>query len=140
VKTKIMKEILISSLQTSENYTLAVAAAMPEKFYKEKPVDAIWDFNELMNHIAYGIEWWTANFIKKTETPWNPGAPEKTIEKTNAYLKKAYATLRKTINEVQLSEDAVKGFYATLDHITHHRGQATVYLRLKGIIPPEYTY
>jgi uncharacterized damage-inducible protein DinB len=28
--------------------------------------------------------------------------------------------------------------YRLLDHATHHRSQALVYLRLKGIVPPEY--
>jgi uncharacterized damage-inducible protein DinB len=28
--------------------------------------------------------------------------------------------------------------YRLLDHVAHHRGQAIVYLRLKGITPPDY--
>jgi uncharacterized damage-inducible protein DinB len=28
------------------------------------------------------------------------------------------------------------GFQKTFEHQTHHRGQTTVYLRLKGIKPP----
>ena len=28
--------------------------------------------------------------------------------------------------------------YRLLDHAAHHRSQALVYLRLKGIVPPEY--
>ncbi|MEM6517680.1 MAG: DinB family protein, partial [Bacteroidota bacterium] len=26
----------------------------------------------------------------------------------------------------------------TIDHVTHHRGQATIYLRMNGIKPPDY--
>ena len=135
-----MKEILINTLQTSENYTLAVAEAMPEKAYGEKPVEAIWNFSELMNHIAYGIEWWTDNYIKKTESAWNPVTPKENRKKTIEYLRHAYSILKKAINKEKLSEEEIKGFYATLDHITHHRGQATIYLRFKGITPPEYIY
>lgn len=29
---------------------------------------------------------------------------------------------------------------ATLDHITHHRGQAIIYLRCNNIAPPEYVF
>ena len=29
-------------------------------------------------------------------------------------------------------------FYLTRDHVTHHRGQMVVYLRLKGLEPPQY--
>lgn len=140
VKTISMKEQLIATLKTSENYTLAMAEAMPEEAYSEKPVDGIWNYNELMNHIAYGIEWWGKNYILKVETAWNPPAPEHGKKRTIDGLKKAYSNLVKTINKEQLSEEGIKGFYSTLDHITHHRGQASVYLRLNGIVPPEYTY
>lgn len=51
-------------------------------------------------------------------------------------LRKAYADLRQTAGSAK--EEA--GFHSTLDHITHHRGQATVQLRLRGIVPPEYVY
>lgn len=33
--------------------------------------------------------------------------------------------------------DALLNMYM---HVAHHRGQAIVYLRLKGIKPPEYRY
>jgi uncharacterized damage-inducible protein DinB len=40
-----------------------------------------------------------------------------------------------------------KGRFSTLDvmlgvmiHVSHHRGQAEVYLRVKGIVPPEYKW
>ena len=67
-----MENLFITALQNSENYTMAVAEAMPEKDYHAKPVETVFSFDELINHIAYGIEWWTDNYIKKTETAWNP--------------------------------------------------------------------
>lgn len=135
-----MENLFITALQNSENYTMAVAEAMPEKDYHAKPVETVFSFDELINHIAYGIEWWTDNYIKKTETAWNPPPAKANKKKTIAYLQQAYETLRNTIEKENLTEDKGKGFYATLDHITHHRGQATVYLRIKGITPPEYIY
>jgi uncharacterized damage-inducible protein DinB len=44
------------------------------------------------------------------------------------------------VNTQKLTDKAVQGFHATIDHITHHRGQAVIYLRSNGITPPEYTY
>jgi hypothetical protein len=44
------------------------------------------------------------------------------------------------MKEQTLDEKSVYGAYATLDHITHHRGQAVLYLRTHGIEPPEYVY
>jgi len=135
-----MKEQLKNTINNSENYTLAVAEAMPEKNYTTKPVDAVYDFRELMSHIAYGIEWWTNNYIKKEETAWNPPASKTNKKEAISSLKDSYEYLRKSLNNGTISEEKLNGLYATLDHITHHRGQATTYLRIKGITPPEYTY
>lgn len=135
-----MKTSLVKTLHTSRNYTLAVAVAMPEKSYSFKPTKEVWNFNELMNHIAYGIHWWGENFIKGNQTEWSPPDAKNTKEQTVEYLTQAFDELEKTMNSIALSDAAVKGFHATLDHITHHRGEAVTYLRCQGIVPPEYTY
>ncbi len=133
-------EQLLSTLETSRDYTLAVAEAMPQGDYSFKPVETVWNFGELLNHITYGIEWWEANYVKAIKTDWAPPAVKHGKEEIIADLKKAYDALESTINSTRLNPDAIKGFYATLDHITHHRGQATIYLKCKGIVPPEYVY
>lgn len=135
-----MMNKLSATLGNSKQYTLAVAAAMPDKDYSFKPTDEVMGFGELLNHIAYGIEWWEANYVKGVKTEWAPPATGHSKKEAMAYLEKAYGNLDKTISNGSLSEDAVSGFYATLDHITHHRGQAITYLRCKGITPPEYMY
>lgn len=135
-----MNEQLLSTLETSKNYTLAVAQAMPGGKYKFKPVETVWSFGELLEHIAYGIRWWEANFVRSGKTDWAPPAAATDKETIIQNLTRAYDELEKTIGEGSLSKDAVKGFHATLDHITHHRGQAVIYLRCNGVEPPEYTY
>ena len=135
-----MKTHLLSTLENSKNYTLAVAEALPENSYNFKPSSEGWSFNELMNHIAYGIQWWEANYVKKTETKWNPPAPKANKKETIQYLKQCYEAFRETIEKGNLTEEVIKGFGATTDHITHHRGQAVLFLRLKGIAAPEYVY
>jgi uncharacterized damage-inducible protein DinB len=135
-----MKDHFANTIENSKNYTVAVAKAMPESGYAFKPVDLVWNFGELMNHIAYGIEWWTNNYIKKEETPWSPPEAKQTKKETIAGLEHAYQFLKNSLNGTPITEEKINGFHATLDHITHHRGQATTYLRFKGIVPPEYTY
>ena len=77
-----MKEQLLSTLETSKNYTLAVASAMPEAQFGFKPATEVWTFAELMSHIAYGIYWWEENYIRGTESEWNP--PVAASDKTEA--------------------------------------------------------
>jgi uncharacterized damage-inducible protein DinB len=135
-----MKAQLLDTLEKSRQYTLDVAAQMPANAYSFKPVDTVWNFGELMHHIAYGILWWGDNYIKGTETAWNPPPAGKAKKEAVAYLEQAYQSLKETLNKQTLNEEAVKGFHATIDHITHHRGQAVLHLRCKGIAPPEYVY
>jgi uncharacterized damage-inducible protein DinB len=135
-----MNEQLLSTLETSKNYTLAVAQAMPGNNYEFKPVESVWNFGELLEHIAYGIRWWEANFVKGITTDWAPPAANTDKQAIIENLTTAYNELEITVSEGGLSKDGIKGFHATLDHITHHRGQAVMYLRGNGVVPPEYTY
>jgi uncharacterized damage-inducible protein DinB len=135
-----MKTDLLSTIEKSKDYTLAVAEAMPSNFYGFKPTEGVWSFNELMNHLAYGIQWWEHNFIKRTETKWNPPSNKTTKEETIEFVQKCYDGLTRTIESEKASEETLKGLWATLDHITHHRGQAILHLRLIGIAAPEYAF
>ncbi|MBS0031415.1 DinB family protein [Chitinophaga sp. 22321] len=135
-----MKTQLLTTLGNAKNYTLGVAEAMPEQHYDFKPTAAVWNFGELLHHIGYGIGWWKENYIRQQPADWNPPAAKAGKAAAVSYLKKAFASLEKSMEKVPLSDEVLSGFYATLDHITHHRGQATIYLRMNGIIPPEYVY
>lgn len=135
-----MKAQLEKTLQISRDYTLTVAEAMPEESYGFKPSEVVWSFKELLNHIAYGIQWWEENHVKGKQTEWAPPLDKETKAAVIDYLRHAYYSLEKTINSVELTDESVNWFYATLDHITHHRGQAITYLRCQEIASPEYTY
>lgn len=135
-----MKEQLLSTIEQSKNYTLQVAEAMPEKEFHFKPSGAGWNFGELLNHIAYGIQWWQNNYITGNKTDWNPPPAKSKKQEIITSLKQAYDGLQKTIKQQSLTEQSVNGVHATIDHITHHRGQAVLYLRANGVEPPEYVY
>ena len=135
-----MKEQLLTTMENSRNYTLAVAGAMPDELYNAQLVNGAWNFRELLHHIAYGIEWWEDNFINGKKTEWDPPPASKDKKQVIEYLTKAYSSLEKTLAKDKLSDEAIKGFHATIDHITHHRGQAVLHLRAQGITPPDYTY
>ena len=135
-----MNKQVLATLEKSKHYTIAVASAMPAESFDFSPAADVWTFGELMNHIAYGIYWWEENFIKANKTDWNPPAAKTTRQAVLASINKAYEALESTVKKEPMKDDALAGFHTTLDHITHHRGQATVYLRCKGITPPEYEY
>jgi len=135
-----MKEQLSATLERSKGYTLQVAAVMPEPGYSFRPAGAGWNFGELLQHIAYGIEWWEDNYIKGKKTDWAPPVVKTDKAAVQKALLKAYEALADTIGRIPLTDEVAAGLHATLDHITHHRGQAVLYLRCNGVEPPEYTY
>ena len=135
-----MKEQLLSTLKTSHAYTMAVAEAMPEDSYDYRPAGAGWNFRELLHHVAYGILWWEQNYIVRVQSNWDQPPAKENKNEVIHLLNDAYRSLENTIRNRQLEVDNINGFHATIDHVTHHRGQAVVYLRCMGITPPEYTY
>lgn len=135
-----MKEKFLTILENSRNYTLAVANAMPEKEFGSKIVKESWEFGDLLNHIAFGIEWWDSNVIKKIETEWNPPKTPDTKKELLKYIDKSFDILKDTLEKSKMTDDDIFGFNSTFDHITHHRGQAVLFLRQHNITPPEYVY
>ena len=131
---------LLSTLENSRNYTIAVADAMPEGKFNATLVEGNWNFRELLHHIAYGIQWWEANYVKGVKTDWDPTPTKANKKEVIKYLNDAYNALQQTISKEKLSEEKLHGFHSTLDHITHHRGQAVLFLRSQGIPATEYTY
>jgi uncharacterized damage-inducible protein DinB len=135
-----MKEQLLNTIANSRAYTIKVVEAMPETHLGFKPSPGSMTFQELIHHIAYGIHWWEDNYVKGTKTDWNPPAAPGTRAQLLNALDAAYDSLDTTLRQVEWSDKTAYGVQATLDHITHHRGQATVLLRLQGIAPPDYSY
>jgi uncharacterized damage-inducible protein DinB len=113
---------------------------MPVKLDNYKPATDVWSFREQLHHIAYGIEWWNDNYVKGIKTAWAPPATSKTRKEVMAYLNQAFDTLKETMTTGTLNDDRVNGFHAALDHITHHRAQCIVYLRINGSTAPDYSY
>lgn len=135
-----MKELLLTNLENSRAYTLAVAETMPEALYTSKLTDSGWNFMELMSHIAYGIIWWKDNFVENAKSEWNPSAVSRSKMESIQMLNQCYDSLKVSIQRVVITDQVVVGFYATIDHITHHRGQAVLHLRAQNVSPPEYIF
>jgi uncharacterized damage-inducible protein DinB len=139
--------------QNSKQYLIEVAQAMPESEYGFKPVADEMSFGEQMKHIVGNVSWLSSSFIAKQENPFSKEliAKAKTkaeiIEMLGKVFDFAYQNVQ-TITENNLSEEVeffvkptnkLQILNLLQDHQTHHRAQAIVYLRLKGIKPPAYS-
>jgi uncharacterized damage-inducible protein DinB len=138
---------------TAKELALAVADAMPAEDYNFKPVPAEMSFGEQMLHIASASSYYCA-FIADTKSPYTEPAADAKVEKAAAlkvlgdsfdYCSKVFDGL----DESKLSQMHGKGnrslateevMLEIMIHMAHHRGQAEVSLRLKGITPPKYRW
>ena len=143
-----VKATILKHLKTSEDFTVKVAEAMPESDYGFKLTPAQMSFGEQMVHLASSFDYFLAPM--KGEKP-NPGKPP-SMSKADvvAFVKAAFekaitevssltpAELAKTYKGEEGTESGVGMLLGMLDHTTHHRASAEMYLRAKGITPPQY--
>jgi uncharacterized damage-inducible protein DinB len=132
---------------------LSVAEAMPESEYSFKPTPEEMTFAEQLMHIAAVIDWHGFSKADGQEYPprWEEFKVENRSKKemmdmVNREFERA-SKLVADFNPNRLGEAGSYGKFIRTrrqflmlmaDHVTHHRAQMLVYLRLKGIIPPKY--
>lgn len=138
--------------ERSSTYLLAVAEAMPAEKYDYQPSDEVFTFGEQLMHIAANLYYLNATYISGKE-------PEDLNLDVDANTKdEIIRDLQEALSQVDMSYQVLKPgeeeealmlfgrieankkriFMLMRDHITHHRGQLVVYLRLNGILPPDY--
>lgn len=133
----------------SRQYILEFLEKMSEEHYGFKPTPAISSFAEQMSHLGNG-SFLLAGAIKGEKKA--PMKPPKELTRANLarFVAASYdyagavpsgltdAAAGETVDF--LSEKLTRRHLALrlFDHATHHRGQTVIYLRLKGIVPPEY--
>jgi uncharacterized damage-inducible protein DinB len=145
-------EGLIREWTRARDYTKEYLDAMPEDGYAFKPTPDIRSFAEQMLHIS------AANFMFSSRIFGSTNPYQgKNLEKMDELKSKAACTkivlesydfviaALKATTEAKLDEKfAVMGYNRpkvmilglAFEHQTHHRGQTTIYLRLKGVTPP----
>ncbi len=145
-------ETMLKDWNRAKEFTMEYLEAMPEDKFDFKPTPEIRSFAQQMLHMTdahYGF----ASAASGTESPVGFGDSEKTTDTSKENVSKLVAegydfvmnSLKKMTDE-QLKEpvklfgqfEMLKGeaFQKAFEHQTHHRGQATVYLRLAGATPP----
>jgi uncharacterized damage-inducible protein DinB len=127
--------------------SVSVAEAMPEDQYGFRPHPESMNFGELMAHIA------TTNYqfcagLKDTNAPAMPSPHDKKgyvqfLSDSFDYCSGVISGMTDAdMNAVHDSPDGrmpgKEVLLAMYVHVAHHRGQAEIYLRDKGIKPPGY--
>jgi len=127
--------------------SIAVAQAMPPDQYAFKPHPESMNFGELLSHIAATNYQFCAG-LKDSAPPAFPSATGKDaivkfLGDSFDYCSAVIPNLtEEQLSQVHSSPDGrLPGreiLLAMYIHVAHHRGQAEIYLRDKGIRPPSY--
>lgn len=136
--------------QNATAYTLEFARSMPEDYYSFSATSEEMTFGEQLKHIAGNMIWLSSSYLKGSKDHVDPSACGDSKKEIISMLEKSFAYAGTTVDnlsEKELSEnvDFIAGtmsrrriLFLMTDHVTHHRGQLVVYLRLKHVEPPKY--
>jgi uncharacterized damage-inducible protein DinB len=145
-----IRAAVVKHLTTSRDFTLKVAEQMPEADYGFKLTPPQMSFGEQMAHLASDQANLLAPFTSDRPAASKPASASK--KDVVAFVRQSYdrsIALVSTLTPAQI-ERSYNGFGApmtgleilmfVLDHSTHHRASAEMYLRAKGITPAEYEF
>lgn len=153
-ESSFIKEYL-ERFETSKKYLILIAETMPEDKYTFKATPETMSFEEHLMHIAWAMDWHSQSLMGEREArDWSTDTElqvahkskqqmiakiEETFEKTRLFLLN-FDTQRLDDRLDYFGSNRTKRQVMLLlaDHITHHRGQLLVYMRLNGLKPPRY--
>ena len=142
---------LVGEWQRAKNYTKAYLDAMPEEGYGFKATPEVRSFAQQMGHLADANYFFAATASAKP-SPFGQKSVEKSVPASKAEMTKAVMDsydfvistlqalpadqLNQTVSVEGKTITRFQAYGKAFEHQTHHRGQTTVYLRLKGVTPP----
>ena len=153
-----IKDALVKHWKVSTDFTIAVAKLMPAEDYGFKPVPEELSFGQVLVQVggANLNACSNASGIKRPEIPdkvMQAARGKAEIDKDTAlqfitdsfdFCNQAVASMTpEKLDAVVGTTRKMTGFewlWAYFTHTAHHRGQLEVYMRLKGIKPPDYTF
>ncbi len=156
-----VKDAMIKHWKVTGDFTIAVAEAMPAENYTYRPSPEEMTYGQLMAHIV-GADMGacaSASGMVRPALPekiavWAKAQDKTDVDKESAVLwaKQIFAFCNTAVASMTAERfDTVQGaaarnltgfewLWSYFTHTAHHRGQAEVYLRLKGIKPPTYQF
>jgi DinB superfamily len=154
-----VKDALVKHWKVTGDFTIAVARLMPVEHYGFRPVAEELSFGQLMVQIAGANinACSNASGMKRMDIPAAISQAvkdeQKNVDKDLAlkfladsfdYCNQAVASMTpEKLDAVVGTTRKMTGFewlWSYFTHTAHHRGQAEVYLRVKGIKPPDYVF
>ena len=154
-----IKDSLVKHWKTTGDFTIAVAKLMPAADYSYKPVPEELTFGQVLIQVGRANLGACANAsgmkrpdvspdlvtAEQGKSPVDKDAVLQFLTSSFDFCNQAVASMtpEKLDAIVGPPNRKMTGFewlWAYFTHTAHHRGQLEVYLRLKGIKPPDYEF
>jgi uncharacterized damage-inducible protein DinB len=149
-----IKVQMVKDWERAKFYTVDYLGTMPADKYSFKATDSIRSFAQQMLHLAQGNLFLMSTATDQQPPSWLMSNPEQrvTAQQKDSVMYYVTSSYDFCINAVKNSDtnkwsEKKKIFKyeetrfalmnKTFEHQGHHRGQATIYIRLQGIKPPE---
>jgi len=136
--------------KNAADYTIEIAELMPADKYDYQPTEDVRTFKEQMLHIVQNMTWLSRDYLDHGKYEQDLKSTEYSKEEVIKILKEGFDFASKAVDNLEPHQlrTTVEFFAGPMhirqilnlmnDHVSHHRGQALVYLRLNGVKPPRY--
>lgn len=145
----------VERLENSRKYVLVVAEMMPEEKYEFRATAESFSFAQNLLHIGYAADWHSQSLLGGRESRvWSTDTVFKVADKSKEEMIALIdSTFDETITLIEnfdtahlddqldyfgLNRTKRQILLLLADHITHHRAQMLVSMRLNGLTPPRY--
>ncbi len=140
------KEELIRKWKGNKRYTLKFVDAMPEEDFDYKPISTVKSYQSQLSHITSWLH--THSRFVTDDTFAKAKLTSKDLIKTA--LEDFFDTFIEQLEQMtdEKLNETVDVWYGKrrryeianviVNHLSHHRGQMVVYLRLRNVKPPSY--
>jgi uncharacterized damage-inducible protein DinB len=135
----------------AQDYTLKIVELMPEDKFGFKPTDEEMAFFEQLAHISDNMLWLSSTYLSSEKRPIAKSDFEGKNKAENILLlKQSFEFVEKSFQNIDIEslntevelfkKPFTKRQIISLinDHLTHHRAQMIIYLRLNQVKPPQY--
>ena len=137
---------LVKKWKGNQRYTLKLAEAMPEELFSIKPAEGMKTYQSQLSHITTWLRthsrFVTDHTFEKVQIKTKADiiqSLEEFFQFITEFLEKVAEESLEEIQELWYGKVSKHFILQVMDnHLSHHRGQMIVYLRLQGITPPSY--
>lgn len=136
--------------KNAREYTLEFAKAMPADKYNYTPTPEEMTFARQLIHMCGNMIWLSNSYLGAPAFGKDIDHPSEKKEDVIKLLEESFDYAASAIDKFPVHKldetvDFFAGpmtkrrvFFLLTDHVTHHRGQLVVYLRMNNIEPPRY--